>query len=612
MTSSEPDPEILADAFQRWWDADYSLEGLRKKPIRTERSKPSTLHHYWMGHASEPRTVRFAGRDWSIFHLPLADLLGNPSEKANWTAQQVAEFYNEIVQRENEGAQAYLKCASRDETDRPRAFFDGVVFPEFGKSHFSSAAMPSYADAIFEGVASFDNHSTQSPTIFRRAIFKQRANFNQHTFQIRTDFDGAVFLALANFDHANLTGPASFRNAVFCGASFNSAGFQQEADFSSSEFHGDVSFNGGASAVTILDGTIFNGDVSFRRRQFHGPILASALTRFNGYADFRDCEFLDLVNLPAQFVGAADFSFKTGGKFHSEVDFSEARFLSHVDFSGREFLRSTRFVSCLFKRAPQFHGATPHSSTTFSGSLFEATVGEAITASFWSQAWQRSKVFTLLLRATARGLSVILSQEITPSDVSSISKEFLFDWVPFAEWLPTLKIARDTRNASTKELEDSYRTLRHLMESDGELAGLFYSLEMSTRRRRTDVSSVERWILFLFWLSSGYGRFLGRPFLVLLGAILTVTLLLSWWVTSAVWPDIPPSFGDVFAFSSRLFLLPSPFPAGMDGGAKVYWVASLLKSAPVTFTLLSAGCAIISTALVGVLAVTLRRRFALK
>ncbi|NOT41840.1 MAG: hypothetical protein HOP13_15265 [Alphaproteobacteria bacterium] len=97
---------------------------------------------------------------------------------------------------------------------------------------------------------------------------------------------------------------------------------------------------------------------------------------------------------------------------------------------------------------------------------------------------------------------------------------------------------------------------------------------------------------------------------MLLGAIGAVTLFVWLVVGSVVWPDIPPRPGDVFGFVWRLFLLPAPFSGPEE--AKAYWAAAFIREWPVGYRLLSGVCALVTTGIVGVILVTLRRRFALK
>lgn len=566
--------EIYAEAFRRWWQADYSIEGLRNKSVPSIGGKQASLYEYWFDSAHPPEIVKFAGRDWTKFHLPLHDLAGVESAKAAWTPNQVTAFYQEIFRREAEGVDRFEADAGLSEAARPRAFFNGVVFPANKATHSNPRWMPVYADAIFQGVAQFAAHSPGNAVDFRGAIFAADAAFNNRVFQILGDFENALFLSDAEFQQCQFAGRANFKGASFQGVTFEGAHFNAQANFSDTTFLGSADFTAGVSQDLILDGARFFGGAKFQRRDFRGWVRGSEL-QFDRDVTFRDCAFAELVRLEVHCRGSLDISSRTGGDFGSEVDFSWSFFGGDADFSGRKFLRATKFVCCKFFGVPKFYDAEPHPSTAFHASEFNATVGK-------------------------------------PEETALKSKfaGWVFRWMPFGEWLPGMEYARQTRNASTKEFEDAYRTLRHLFEGDSEQAGRFYALEMDTRRSRTDVSVVERWVLFFFWLTSGYGRYIGRPLAVLFGAILVVTTFLWVMLAQVVWPDIPPRFEDIFAYVWRFFLLPAPFASG-DGG-KPYWLAAFVTRYPISYVLLCGICALITTGVVGVTLVTFRRRFALK
>ncbi len=280
----------------------------------------------------------------------------------------------------------------------------------------------------------------------------------------------------------------------------------------------------------------------------------------------------------ARFDDNADFSGRTGSEFQEDVHFEQCKFAKSVDFGGRTFRRPASFAGTTFHGAPMFFDAELHESTSFVDCSFTAIVGKANEDRF-----------------------------VDPQPRTL--RRWIFDHLPFGEWLPGMSALRTSRNSATKQLEDCYRTLRWLSDEHTDHTRVFYSLEMDTRRGRTDVSVIERTVLFLFWLSSGYGAYLGRPIGVLLAALLTTSTALWFVVACALWPDTPPRFGDVVVFTSKLYLLPYPFhPAG----DRPDWVLRLATAQPMFTAAVSSMCALISVGLAGVFAVTLRRRFALK
>lgn len=60
---------LVTDEFQSWWARDYSVAALRERG------------EYDIWEAIEAPVFKFAGKEWTIFHMPLCDLEGNPSPK---------------------------------------------------------------------------------------------------------------------------------------------------------------------------------------------------------------------------------------------------------------------------------------------------------------------------------------------------------------------------------------------------------------------------------------------------------------------------------------------------------------------------------------------------
>jgi hypothetical protein len=76
-----------------------------------------------------------------------------------------------------------------------------------------------------------------------------------------------------------------------------------------------------------------------------------------------------------------------------------------------------------------------------------------------------------------------------------------------------------------------YRSLRKSFEDSKNEAGAgdFYYGEMEMRRHSAETPRAERWILWGYWLLSGYGQRAARAVAALLAVIATVTVLLAVW-----------------------------------------------------------------------------------
>src|SRR3569832_1209342 len=67
---------IYSNAFRRWWKEDFSWDGLARKQILKAESRTQTLQENWS--EVSVRLIEFAGRRWTIFHVPPHDLNGTP------------------------------------------------------------------------------------------------------------------------------------------------------------------------------------------------------------------------------------------------------------------------------------------------------------------------------------------------------------------------------------------------------------------------------------------------------------------------------------------------------------------------------------------------------
>jgi hypothetical protein len=267
----------VPDWFQRWWDKDYSWDGLAKMYWHHEH-EDETLQDYWVRSVSENDLILFAGRWWSRYHLPLHDLEGNPSGKdghsgdvsARWSTQDTDSLHDDLIARAevgvDEGAHrvpldgivtaGYISFAER----QIRALFSGAIFAGnvyFNRAMFSGDA--SFSGATFDAHADFNSATFSGHAYFEGARFNANAEFKRVLFSKKTDFQGTIFLGTASFSGATFSGQASFPRATFARyAEFQSATFLGHADFASAIFSGDADFG----SVTF-SGNVHFGNVTF-------------------------------------------------------------------------------------------------------------------------------------------------------------------------------------------------------------------------------------------------------------------------------------------------------------------------------------------------------------
>ncbi len=123
--------------------------------------------------------------------------------------------------------------------------------------------------ATFQGGAWFDGATFQGDAKFRGATFQDLAWFGGATFQGTADFYEATFQDLAWFRGATFRGTAEFVVATFqYTAGFHGATFQGDAEFDRVIFQGDAEFDG----VTFRGDAVF-GDARFEQARQLGPLL---------------------------------------------------------------------------------------------------------------------------------------------------------------------------------------------------------------------------------------------------------------------------------------------------------------------------------------------------
>ena len=233
--------------------------------------------------------------------------------------------------------------------------------PSGGDAHFE--------EATFSGTADFDR-ATFSGDAFFGATFSGHARFFGATFGGDAHFDGATFSGHAHFDGATFSGHADFARAPFSGharfgraqfveASFDGATFSGHADFARATFGGDARFDGATfGGDARFGGTTFGGDArfagtTFERRVTIGPLVVA------GVLVFDDAEFHQDVELNAstgelrcrrtRFGGLADLNVRWAEIALDNATFAaRSRLAGAAEFAGN--LDETSAQSCRVDR----------------------------------------------------------------------------------------------------------------------------------------------------------------------------------------------------------------------------------------------------------------------
>ena len=304
MTEAPDREKLIADAWERWWEADFTWEGLAKeqwvgwliisegdreyaveietgrkygeprqsadRPTTAGISRPASLQDYWRADTSSGllRTDAEMGHElvsasgqptYHAAHLPLNYSDETPTLKCGDTDGKKAAALNQLVLQR-------LKVPDAE------ARFDGGVWlsaPDLGpdKSEFGPIV---YNNAIFNGNAIFDSATFTGDASFRGATFTGKAWFDRATFTGVTEFS-ATFAGVASFDRATFKGRIKFQLAQFHSkayfthipssnwpektitwhASFNGAAFKDVLDFYGSGFGRLAAFDGALIDVGI-------------------------------------------------------------------------------------------------------------------------------------------------------------------------------------------------------------------------------------------------------------------------------------------------------------------------------------------------------------------------
>ena len=415
-----------------------------------------------------------------------------------------------------------------------RATFSGKA--GFDRATFSSDAGFTSAtfsgDVGFDGVnfsghAGFDSATFSGGAGFTSAIFSGEARFTSATFSGEAAFYGASFSRLAQFLSATFLGEAGFNRATFSGlagfhgvtfsdgAVFTSATLSSVADFDSATFSGEANFNSATfSSVAIFLSATFFGDARFNSATLSDDARFNSVT-FSGGASFNGATFSgDASFNGATFSGDASFYSVT---FSDDVSFFSATFSGDAYFLDARFQSTTSFARTRFEGAPKFEEARIHQDTTFDGARFPR-VNWSLHQTQWLF-WALATVAVFLSGAASRldgdwfwaalaggvafGLAALIWSIVGGGIVGSDEYQE--------------RITRAFRTLT--QLSDANRNRRD--------ASKFYRLELKATRLRRSTPPVERFLSWLYDVTSDYGESLVRPLMSLM-VIVSAFAVLFW------------------------------------------------------------------------------------
>lgn len=457
---------------------------------------------------------------------------------------------------------------------------------EFGRADFAETRFPGlvvfedvtffdadFTDAVFEGSVSFDKAGFRDSASFLRSRFEDRTTFEDVVFDDAT-FEGAYFAGETGFDRA-IFKEGTFTRARFAGAvCFDGAVFKRPADFIRGSFDGRASF----CRTKFESAALFSSDQGFADEvRFDGA-------EFGDEAEFNLLRFDDRASfLGAKFAGDAMFDAATFGDdacfvdacFEGHAMFEDVRFRSDARFRGAVFVAADRFGPVSAERL-DFGRATFRSRMTlFAGSpemdCSETKFEEGVTLRLVRHSNLGLERSVFGKASTVSGAASVTSVEgadvadlvFTDADLANcrfagahhLDKLRLEGACTFGSYrnrqvLAEEHVWRSDRSAPVgpRRIADLYRQLRKAQEDSKNEPGAadFYYGEMEMRRHSPATPWSERFILYLYWLISGYG-------LRALRALATLAVLIAV-VSTSIWLGgfkTTPAFGDTLIYVAQ-------------------------------------------------------------
>ncbi len=432
------------------------------------------------------------------------------------------------------------------------AVFEAVK--QDGTARFGEAR---FERATFSGGAKFEEAEFRGNAWFGGAVVNGVAWFNKTQFSKYAGFEGAQFSGDAGFDGAEFNEDAEFDRAQFSGtASFKKAEFRKYAGFGEAEFDGDAGFNGAVfSGIAGFEGAQFRaarglgplivkGELSLDQAAFWAPILiqvtASRLSLVG--AGFQEAatlrvRFADITLDGAAFSKPSTISFAESPFQMLRGGELEDHALEAGDRPRQPRLLSVRLAdvsnlvqggldlsACLFQGAHNLEKLRIEGPLEFD--LTPAAPWQLVVGCWRLPIWRWTRRQTLAEEHHRRA-----KESSSPGGESGArlrrpswnqpSMEKV-DWVKDSTGQPV-------RTLKPENLAALYRGLRKGLEDQKNAPGAadFYYGEMEMRRQSPTAPWSDRFVLWVYWLFSGYGLRASRALVAF--AVLVPLFAIGFW-----------------------------------------------------------------------------------
>ena len=486
--------------------------------------------------------------------------------------------------------------------------FTGELLDELLAASPIDEGRPVLRDADFDKAAiqipNFRGVTFQGNTSFNGATFLADARFDRARFQGATSFSGASFYSPAFFTHAIFEGAAQltarfesdaeFERVTFSGdARFNGV-FEERASFAGASFQGATQFVGTQFQYgAVFKGSRFHGDALFTNVTVKQEAAEFTEVRFHGDALFSDVTVFDAKFSKARFHGDAWFG---PLKVHRKLDLDDTLFAHPVRFEVEAVIVSGRRL-----RLENGGGLIRLSHRDGRITLDEAILTQPVTIIAMRATEERQHAIgDAKIRPLVNGLRRVDASNLVLSDVDLRICHFTgaynldrlriegpapfalspawwtiaWGWPPIWRWSSRqvlveerewraftsrgakkdgwllIDYRRDPQVLGAEQIAALYRQLRKAQEDAKNEPGAadFYYGECEMRRLSPNTSIAERGILWLYWLTSGYGLRAWRALACL--ALLITAVALALHQVGFVAPAAP-SLGTVLVFAAE-------------------------------------------------------------
>ncbi|MBO3753081.1 pentapeptide repeat-containing protein [Streptosporangiaceae bacterium NEAU-GS5] len=438
------------------------------------------------------------------------------------------------------GAAKFMQAHFTEDAIFEEVLFRGAV--TFIRATFSGSAL--FILSEFEGDVQFDDAEVRGSLEVYNSVFEQRASFARAriskdcSFEL-TKFHGPVSLAGLNCEDGGRSSRVEFAEQVtFAGATYG-----QDCRFLETSFHKRADFmNMSFRGVAYFDHARFDDEAHFMGAQF-GELASFSHTKFCKDAVFYNALFKrEVVCNDMRVEGKVSFAgsrferaSQIGPMFTEGLEFDESSFDSPIQIEATcAYVRGIRahFES---RATLRFHGASsvildgatfggptsisggPHSVLASLRDLDASTLVLAnvdLTRCQFAGSFNLDKLrldsgirFPVPPGGFHRGLVLPFVWRWSRRQMLAEECAWRSCQKKSSGWTTPKFVHRDADQLEPDQIIELYRALRKAREDAKDEPGAadFYYGEMEMRRKAKSTPLSEQFILWLYWVTSGYG-----------------------------------------------------------------------------------------------------------